>query len=274
MPRTLPAPDRPIPIDMRGVRSGYVYVAHSPDRPGSCKVGHTTRPPHVRVEELGKTTWLSPMRAFSARFFWDALTVEREVHRALQGFKQEGTEEWFHVPASQVASMVGGWKEPDRPRSPCRDAPAQLADPLWLQERMDWAVEDVASPLKIRVACGWRDIERLSCLGHAPASWLLSEKILLENPLEPERALWVLDAASRQGYRGATLRKEWLGSLTMADPTRRRWKESASSFLGNAPDPERWCQEDRETFEHEVRLWRRQPSLAWHQDLADLLARS
>lgn len=271
MARLLPPPDRPIPIDMRGVRSGYVYVAQSPDRPAACKVGHTTRPPHVRVQELGKTTWLTPMRAFSARFFWDAITVERQIHSALQGFRQEGTEEWFDVPASQVSSLINGWEEPACPAAARGGVAQDLSDPSWLSERMDWAMQDVASGLKVRVACGWRDLERLSCLGHSPASWLLSEKILLENPLNPERALWVLDAASRQGYRGALLRKSWVASLTANDPTRRRWKENAASFLEKSPDPSEWSIEDRDTFEHEVRLWQRQPSLAWRADLSRLL---
>ena len=271
MARSLPPPDRSIPIDMRGVRSGYVYVAQSPDRLDACKVGHTTRPPHARMEELGKTTWLSPMRVFSARFFWDALTAERQLHKALAAFRQSGTEEWFNVPASQVAHVVTGWEEPARPPHPSRRSPEEYAAPQWRALRLEWAMEDIASDSKRRQADGWRDVERLSCLGHAPATWLVAERVLVEAPMHPERALWVLEAASRQGCEGAVLRRDWVASLTASDPTRRRWKESVRAFLEKMPDPQSWNEEDRKTLAQELRLWGMRPSLAWSPALPGLL---
>lgn len=255
---TFRRPDLPVPVETRGSRSGYVYVAQSPEREDACKVGYTMRPPHVRMKELGRTTWLLPVRVQSARFFWDAITIERQMHRALAPFAMEGVEEWFAIPAWQVAGLL---------REMPQLAPASHAqdweDGLSFSEQMDWAMDLLRSPLKKGQKAGWRDIERLSSMGHGPASWMLAEKLLATNPDEPDRALWVLDAAVVQGHLPASLRKDWVASLSSSDPSRRVWRACAQKFTEKYPDPESWSEEDHATMLHEARLWKRNPRMAW-----------
>lgn len=267
MARTLNASLRNAPIDLRGARSGYVYVAKSPDNSHVCKIGRTTRPPHVRIGEIGKTTWLEPLEVQTARFFWDAIGAERSLHLYLANFRKEFTTEWFSVPAGQVAPIVRDWQDPLPPKT---RKVRPWEDGEWMKMRMEWAVEDIASTDPKVVAASWREIEKLSALGHSPASWMLAEKWLIEDA-PAERVLWVLDAASRQGHPGASLRRNWMASMTAEDPARRRWKESVAEFLEQKPDPSLWSREDRETLEREVQMWDRRPSTAWCAELRHIL---
>lgn len=264
------SPFKPLPINMKGVRSGYVYVAQSPDRPDICKVGHTTRPPHVRMGELGKTTWLSPMWVNSARFFWDAISTEKSLHRYLSDFACSGTEEWFAVPSSQVGGLLNEWPQeicPPRRRTHFGDR----NDPQWLSTRLDWATDLISSTLAIEQKEGWRDVERLSALGYAPATWLIVERLIVEDAC-PDHILWVLDAANTQGHPGARLRRDWVASLTRQDPTRRQWRERVRNFVESNPDPIDWSAEDRDTLLSELSIWARRPSMAWMDELPGLLA--
>lgn len=242
-------------------RSGYVYVAQSPEREDACKVGHTMRPPHVRMRELGRTTWLLPMRVHSARFFWNAVEVERDIHRALSPFRLPGTEEWFGVPAWQVSGLLRDVKQ---------NAPSSEAEwegGLSLAEQMEWALDLVNSRLRKFSQDGMRDIERLSALGHGPASWYLAEYLLANCPDDTDRALWVLDAAATQGHASASLRRAHLESLSSSDPKRRAWRHHVENFLNDHPDPTLWSQEDRATLRREAILWKRQPKYAWDNPL-------
>lgn len=248
----------PALVDTRGSRSGYVYVAHSPDQPGSCKVGHTARPPHVRMKELGKTTWLAPVEVCMARFCWDAFTVERALHRALASCVRPGTEEWFDVPAAQVAPLLAAFVEaPLACRALCHST-----NEGWLQTAFEWTLEQTSHPQAAFRSAAWRDMERLSALGYGPASWVVAER-MMSGSHPPSRAVWVLDAARRQGHGPAALRGAWVGSFTANDPSRQEWKEHAARFLERFPDPLSWHEEDRATWEGELALWARHPSMAW-----------
>lgn len=257
--RSHQSPIKLCPIATRGSRSGYVYVAQSPEREDTCKVGHTMRPPHVRMRELGRTTWMMPVRVHSARFFWDAITVERLIHKQLKEFALPGAEEWFCIPAWQVTHLL---------RETPQITPVSVAmfneEDLSLGEQMDWAVELVESSSSEQKKAGWRDVERLSALGHGAASWLLAEHLLVSSPHEPDRALWVLDAAMVQGHASASLRRDWVASLTSSDPLRRQWKNRVNSFTERAPDPQHWSQDDLATLVQEAMLWKKRPRMAWN----------
>lgn len=256
------------PVATRGSRSGYVYVAQSPERQEACKVGHTMRPPHVRMQELGKTTWMMPVRVQAARFFWDAITVERLIHKQLASFALPGAEEWFGIPAWQVAHLLR--------ETPQVASAAVFAEEegLSLAEQMEWALDLAQSQSKDHQRAGWRDIERLSAVGHGPASWLLAERLLVTCPEEPERALWVLDAATVQGHASAPLRRDWVASLTSSDPRRRQWRERVNLFVSRTPDPEHWSEDDRDTLIQESLLWKKYPRMAWDNAVISQLAKT
>jgi hypothetical protein len=216
------------------------------------------RPPHVRMKELGKTTWMLPVRTQYARFFWDAITVERLIHKQLQAFAMPGAEEWFGIPAWQVGHLLR-----EMPQVLPVNGPMFQEDDLSLEEQMKWALDLVRAPSREHQKIGWRDIERLSALGHGPASWLLAEHLLVSCPEEPERALWVLDAATVQGHASASLRRDWVASLTTSDPLRRHWKARVNAFVERTPEPAHWSQDDHATLVQEALLWKRNPRMSW-----------
>lgn len=234
------------------IRSGYVYVAHSQEWPDVCKVGRTSRPPHARVAELGRTTWLMPMQVAHARYFWDCVKVEAFIHQMLGEFLlREDAEEWFALPSWQVRSMLVQVEEGP---VDCREV---------FDEMLDWSLDMIASPNRLVRDAGWRDLERLSAQGSARASWILSEHLLDAYPTEPDKALWPIEAALAQGHPFASLRRDWIASVAGFDPTRRRWMESATRFLDQNPDPSNWTPEDADTIARECFLWNTRPSMEW-----------
>lgn len=245
--------------------SGYVYLVTSPDQPDLCKIGHTRRPPHRRIQELGKTTWLTPMVIRWARFSWDCIAMEKHLHRQLDPHRLPGSEEWFQIPAGQAIALVRDYPEVVLKNS--KRKPSLQEDRLDLSEQLDWAIEDIEKSAGSLQSSAWAEVERLSSSGYASASWFLAEHLEKQDIMASP---WVYDAAAKQGHPGASLRRDWVLSLTGHDPRRSAWVRAAERFLECYPDTLDWGQEDRETWEKEMVLCqvaRFLPSPQWGEKL-------
>lgn len=245
--------------------SGYVYLVTSPDQPDLCKIGHTRRPPHLRIKELGQTTWLNPMVIRYARFTWDCLAMEKALHKDLESYRLPGSEEWFQIPAGQAISLVRDYPE-IMDKKATRKVPLQ-EDRFDLVDQFDWALQDLESRVLAKQAPAWQVIERLSASGFAAASWFLAESLEKQNR---DASPWVYDAAAKQGYPGAALRRDWILSVTGKDVRRQHWYRSASQFLERFPDIEDWGGENIETWEKEIELCQNPqfyPTPQWGEEL-------
>ena len=83
---------------------GWVYVASMSNTVGVLKIGHTTRDPDERVQELASDTGAPGVgRVEYAALVEDPEKVERAVHRHLSRCRDKG--EWFKcdVPATVIA---------------------------------------------------------------------------------------------------------------------------------------------------------------------------
>lgn len=256
-------------------RPGYVYVLANPSLQGWRKVGHTHRPPHRRADELSRTALPTAFEVEYARFFWDALAAEQQVHREITRAFGWNTrrKEFFNLPLEQAREII--LRLPDAGKMPPGGkvvvAEDEWEDSLEGRETLwEWAEDDWKSPDPERRRKGWRELERLSAAGWGEGSWRLSELLLHASPsIEgAHRAAWVLDAAHAQGVPEAALRAAWL----------RSWDGSADSFEGWRQEVEKlprvfgndwryWPLRVKETLEAERRLWVSKPerllSLPW-----------
>lgn len=86
---------------------GFVYVLVNWAMPGFVKVGHTERPPHVRVEELSKSTSVPvEFEVFAYVEVRDSLAVEQLAHRHLAQRRVNPAREFFSVSPLLAWGMV------------------------------------------------------------------------------------------------------------------------------------------------------------------------
>lgn len=267
-------------------RPGYVYVMANASLPGWRKVGHTHRPPHRRAHELSRTALPTAFDVEYARFFWDALLAEQEVHRRLMGVTgyRGRSKEFFNLPLEKARQVILALPEMGRPAS--AEAPL-LAEEAWeetLEGRetlWEWAEADwVSTDLETRKK-GWRAMERMSAEGWAEGSWRLAEHLLHADPsvAGANRSAWVLDAASTQGLAEAALRAAWLRSWEGQAESMEEWRrqvERLPCLFGD--DPTYWPFRVRDTLRAEITLWATQPhrrlEIEWLQALEGQLMAS
>lgn len=216
------------------LKPGYVYVLAHTALPGRFKVGRTYRPPHARARELSRTAWPTPLEVVHARFFWDSVAAERQVHTLLEPHGRQ--REFFSAPLEHIREIIqampasagtrrhrvrgaegapwdAGWQ--DR----VGDPDAWAFDRDRLEEEWAQAEREMMSSDERARASGWRRGMRLSAEGWAEGSRRLAERVVRHEPgpAGAHRASWIMDAASAQGLAGAQLRALWL----------RSWGESA-----------------------------------------------
>lgn len=252
---------------LASVRPGYVYVLANPSLPGWRKVGHTHRPPHRRAEELSRTALPTAFDVEFARFFWDALAAEQQVHRVLtQTAGRAGrSKEFFNLPLEQARLVIQ--QLPDAGRQP--SGPVDLeSDEAWdqtLEGRetlWEWAEEDWKSRDPEAQRRGWRGMERLSAAGWAEGSWRLSEHLLHADPslAGAQRSAWVLDAACAQGLAEAGLRAAWLRSWDDTPQSFQDWRQALEKLPAQfGADAEYWPPRVVDTLRAELSLWKDKP---------------
>lgn len=207
---------------------GYVYVLAHPALADQFKVGRTYRPPQVRAQELSRTAWPTPLEVVHARFFWDSVQAERDIHLELEPHGRQ--REFFTAPLDHIRRVVQAWTLGSSLRRHGRRGLGPGLDDAWADRVIDsdsWGFDldrrdaeweqaeiELASTDERTRAAGWRRGMRLSAEGWAEGSRRLAEQILRHCPGAEgaRRASWVMDAAGTQGLVGAHLRAVWLRS--------------------------------------------------------------
>lgn len=210
------------------VTPGYVYVLSHAELPAWFKVGRTYRAPHARAKELSRTAWPTPMEVAHARFFWDSVAAERQIHDLLAPHGRR--REFFGASLPHIRQVIQSL--PSSPAQASRRSRRRVSIPEWdapwahrigdadswqrdLDRREEeWALgqhEVGSDQLAVRER-GWRRWMRVSSEGWAEGSRRLADALVRQTP-GPEgarQASWVFDAAGAQGLAGASFRATWL----------------------------------------------------------------
>lgn len=209
---------------------GYVYVLAHPELPAWFKVGRTYRPPHARAQELSRTAWPSPLEVMHARFFWDSIAAEQQVHQGLVDQGRQRRREFFDASLPAIQAVIEGLPITPRPARPHHPSPTPSWDAPWQgrvgdadswdkdidrrEEEWEAGAKEVVSSHPAQRDQGWRRWMRLSSQGWAEGSHRLADALYEAEPTfaGARRASWVYDAAGAQGLAGACLRAAWLRS--------------------------------------------------------------
>lgn len=271
------------------LQPGYVYALVHPEMPAWHKVGRTYRPPHARAEELARTAWPSPFEVVHARFFWDSVAAESEIHRLLAG-KGGRQREFFQAPLDVIQATVDalptGWgaaineappaqgvEEGDEPwswRTASADEWAASLD--YRMQEWEQGELEVQRGTPHQQRQGWRRWMRLSAEGWAEGSWRLAERLIQATP-GPDgahRAAWVFKAAESQGLVGGNLRAAWVRSWEGPEALK-HWSNVLSDVWRRYREEpwEAWPERIRETLELEVRFCQAYPDRVANRSQAD-----
>lgn len=90
-----------------GEGNSWVYVLTNPTMPGLCKIGYTKKPPEERVKEVSRGTGV-PMPFEVAWKFkcFDGDILEREVHKYLDGYRENADREFFRIPLEEAKQTI------------------------------------------------------------------------------------------------------------------------------------------------------------------------
>lgn len=245
-------------------KPGYVYVLENPLLQGWVKIGRTTRPPHKRAQELSTTAWPENFQVAHAKFFWDSVHAEQEIHHQLKTklTEEQKKKEFFQLETQQAIFHVN-----------------QLNDPIWkqtsiieeswdpsfsqrdmLEDRWQWAEEKLLIPQERDQ--GWRELEQLSAEGWADGSVRLAQKLMgrFNNPEHFKRASWVWQAAADQGAEGAEAWSKWCRTWPHGEGLQELLNESWNHY--GEQDAEQWPSLLMDLFETEIFFWTYKPERA------------
>lgn len=83
---------------------GWVYIISNPSMPGLIKVGHSTKDPELRAQELNHTGAPHPYVVEYEMLIEDPFRVERQAHKALQDFRER--KEWFRCSCEEAIVAI------------------------------------------------------------------------------------------------------------------------------------------------------------------------
>jgi hypothetical protein len=92
---------------MRNDVRDFVYIMTNPSMPGMVKIGMTKCSPEVRAVQLSQTSGIpTPFSVFSEFRTFEAETVEKEVHLALEGTRVNSSREFFNVTPEEAYAVI------------------------------------------------------------------------------------------------------------------------------------------------------------------------
>lgn len=245
-------------------RPGYVYILQNPNLNGWVKVGRTKRPPHKRAKELSTTAWPDDFEIFHARFFWDSVHAEKEIHAELENNlgSLKRKKEFFEIAPDGAFSYLMDLKDPIWKQTSILDEhwdPSLLGREM-LEDRWQWAEEKLKIPAEHKQ--GWRELEELSAEGWADGSVRLAEKLMgkFDNPEHFRRASWVWQAAADQGTEGAEAWALWCRSWPEGQGLDVLLDTSWQRY--GVRDPHQWPTLLMDLFEKEIFFWTLKPERA------------
>ena len=75
--------------------------------PGLCKIGYTKKPPEERVKEVSRGTGVPmPFEIAWAFKCFDGDILEREVHKYLDGYRENADREFFRIPLEEAKQTI------------------------------------------------------------------------------------------------------------------------------------------------------------------------
>lgn len=83
---------------------GWVYLISNPAMPGLIKVGHSTKDPELRAQELNNTGAPTPYSVEYEMLVEDPYRIEQQAHKALGSFR-EGRE-WFRCSCEEAIAAI------------------------------------------------------------------------------------------------------------------------------------------------------------------------
>jgi len=83
---------------------GWVYIISNPAMPGLIKVGHSTKDPELRAQELNNTGSPHPYVVEYEMLIEEPFRVEQQGHKALASFR-EG-KEWFRCSSEEAIAVI------------------------------------------------------------------------------------------------------------------------------------------------------------------------
>ena len=90
-----------------GEGNSWVYVLINPTMPGLCKIGYTKKPPEERVKEISRGTGVPmPFEVAWAFKCFDGDILEREVHKYLDGYRENADREFFRIPLEEAKQTI------------------------------------------------------------------------------------------------------------------------------------------------------------------------
>ena len=90
-----------------GEDNSWVYVLTNPTMPGLCKIGYTKKPPEERVKEISRGTGVPmPFEVAWAFKCFDGDILEREVHKYLDGYRENADREFFRIPLEEAKQTI------------------------------------------------------------------------------------------------------------------------------------------------------------------------
>ena len=93
--------------DREGEGNSWVYVLTNPTMPGLCKIGYTKKPPEERVKEVSRGTGVPmPFEIAWAFKCFDGDILEREVHKYLDGYRENVDREFFRIPLEEAKQTI------------------------------------------------------------------------------------------------------------------------------------------------------------------------
>ena len=90
-----------------GEGNSWVYVLTNSTMPGLCKIGYTKKPPEERVKEVSRGTGVPmPFEIAWAFKCFDGDILEREVHKYLDGYRENADREFFRIPLEEAKQTI------------------------------------------------------------------------------------------------------------------------------------------------------------------------